>query len=108
MKTGLMATVTNVVTRRKYFVSTVEGGVEGWQTSVFQQKFGPFANFQNPELFFLVGLEGERAAVHHNRVVAIVRDVDPANWDCASQDLAEESQILAMQALANKSGASSL
>jgi hypothetical protein len=108
MKTGLWTMVSNAVTHKKYSVSTIEGGVEGWQTAVFRKKFGLFANYYNPELCFLVGLEAERAADHHNRVVAIVRDVDPANWDRASHDLAEESLILAMQALANKSGASSL
>jgi hypothetical protein len=79
MKTGLMAEVTNVVTRRKYFVSTIEGCVGGWQTAVYRKKFGPFVNSRNPELFFLVGLEEERAVDRHNRMVTIVRDVDPAN-----------------------------
>jgi hypothetical protein len=85
MKTGLMTTVTNNITHRKYFVSTIEG-IAGWQTAVFRKKFGPFANFRKPE-FFLGGSSADRAADQHDRTVAIVRDVDPANWDEASRKL---------------------
>ena len=90
MKTGLMTTVTNVKTSKKYFVSTVEEPrVGGWQTAVFRKIFGPFANFGKPE-FFLGGSVAERAAYQHERVVTIVRDVDPANWTEASRGLSME------------------
>jgi hypothetical protein len=79
MKTGLMTTVTNVATHKKYSVSTIEG-IAGWQTAVFRKRFGPFANFRKPE-FFLGGSAADRAADQHGRAVAIVRGVDPANWE---------------------------
>jgi hypothetical protein len=86
MKTGLMTTVTNSATRKKYFVSTIEG-IAGWQTAVFRKKFGPFANFRRPE-FVLGGSDAERARDQHERTAAIVRDIDPANWEEASRRLA--------------------
>lgn len=89
MKTGLMTAVTNAVSRRKYFVSTIEGPA-GWQTAVFQKKFGPFANFKKPE-FVLGGSTTERAADQHDRTIAIVRDLDPAGWADASQKLAVQA-----------------
>lgn len=90
MKTGLMTTVANAATHKKYFVSTVEG-VAGWQTAVFRKRFGPFANFRKPEFFF-GGAAGDRAADQHDRAVAIVRDVDPANWEEASRKL--QAQVI--------------
>jgi hypothetical protein len=85
---GLMAMVTNVVNRKKYFVSTIEGPA-GWQTAVFRKAFGPFANFKKPE-FTLGGSTADRARDQHDRTMAIVRDVDPVNWDEASRKLAVE------------------
>jgi hypothetical protein len=86
MKTGLMTTVTNTATRKKYFVSTIEG-IAGWQTAVFRKKIGPFVNFRKPE-FSLGGSDADRAADQHERAVAIVRDIDPENWEEASRRLA--------------------
>ena len=87
MKTGLMTTVTNVATRKKYFVSTVEEPrVGGWQTAVFRKIFGPLANFHKPA-FFLGCSAADRAGYQHERVATIVRDVDPANWEEASRVL---------------------
>jgi DNA-binding FadR family transcriptional regulator len=85
MATGLVTTVTNAATHKKYFVSTIEG-VAGWQTGVFRKRFGPFANFRKPELF-IGGSAGDRAADQHDRVVAIVQDVDPADWEETSRKL---------------------
>jgi hypothetical protein len=85
MKTGLMTTVTNVATRKKYFVSNVKS-LGGWQTAVFRKIFGPLANYNKPE-FFLGGAAAERAGYQHERVATIVRDVDPANWEEASRVL---------------------
>ena len=82
-----MTTVTNVATRKKYFVSTVEERrVGGSQTAVFQKIFGPFANFWRPA-FVLNCSEAERAAYQHDRVATIVRDVDPTGWKEASRVL---------------------
>jgi hypothetical protein len=90
MTTGLMTTVTNVKTKHKYFVSTVdEPRVGGWQTAVFRKIFGPLANFRKPA-FFLGGSTAERAAYQHDRVATIVRDVDPADWEEASRVLSME------------------
>ena len=87
---GLMTTVTNVAIQKKYFVSTVEEpGVGGWQTAVYKKIFGPLANFRRPA-FFLGGSVAERAAIQHERVATIVRDVDPANWEEASRVLSME------------------
>jgi hypothetical protein len=86
VKTGLMTTVTNIVNRRQYLVSTIEGPA-GWQTAVFRKGFGPFANFQKPE-FVLGGSTAERAKDQHDRSAAIARDLDPAKWADASQELA--------------------
>lgn len=72
-RTGLMSTITNIVNRKKYFVSTVEG-IAGWETAVFRKIIGPFANFKRPE-FHLGGSEADRAADRHERVIAIVRDI---------------------------------
>jgi hypothetical protein len=71
---------------QKYFVSTIEG-IAGWQTAVFRKKFGPFANFRKPA-FCLGGSDADHAADQHERTVAIVRDIDPANWEEASHRLA--------------------
>jgi hypothetical protein len=38
-------------------------------------------------VFFVGGSAGDRAADQHDRAVAIVRDVDPANWEEASRKL---------------------
>ena len=90
MKAGLWTTVTNTVTRKKYFVSTVEEArVGGWQTAVFRKIFGPFANFWKPA-FFLGGAAPGRAADQHQRVATIVRDVDPVDWGEASRALSTE------------------
>jgi hypothetical protein len=71
MTTGLMTTVNNTATQKKYFVSTVdEPRVGGWQTAVFREIFGPIANFSKPA-FFLGGSAPERAADQHQRVEAI-------------------------------------
>jgi hypothetical protein len=89
-KTGLMTTVTNVKTKKKYFISTVEEPrVGGWQTAVFRKIFGPVANFGNPA-FFLGCFAAERAAYQHERVATIVRDIDPADWGEASRKLSME------------------
>jgi hypothetical protein len=76
---GLMTTVTNVTNGKRYFVSTVKcqrnEGLK--QTAVFRKIFGPFANFWKPQAFFL----GNDATYLHGRVTALVRDVDPADWD---------------------------
>ncbi len=90
MTTGLMTTVTNTATQKKYFVSTVEERrVGGSQTAVFRKIFRPIANFSKPA-FFLGGSAPERAADQHQRVEAIVRNVDPANWEEASRVLSME------------------
>jgi hypothetical protein len=98
---GLMTTVTNIATQKKYFVSTVEEPrVGGWQTAVYRKIFGPLANFRKPA-FFLGGSVAERAANQHERVATIVRDVDPANWEEASRVLSMElieQDVLAEQA----------
>jgi len=86
VKTGLLTTVTNAVNRKKYFVSTIEGPA-AWQTAVFHKVLGPFANFRKAE-FVLRGSTSERAGDQHDRTVAIVRDLDPADWADASQKLA--------------------
>jgi hypothetical protein len=88
MTTGLWTTVTNVATRKKYFVSTVES-VGGWQTAVFRKIFGSLATFHRPA-FFLGGSLAECAGYQHERVATIVRDVDPADWEEASQALSME------------------
>jgi hypothetical protein len=49
----------------------------GQQTAVFRKIFGPFANFHQPQATFF----GNDAAYLHGRVTALVRDVDPADWD---------------------------
>lgn len=85
-----MTTVTNIPTQKKYFVSTVEEPrVGGWQTAVFRKIFGPLANFRKPA-FFLGGSVAERAGNQHERVAAIVRDIDPINWEKASRVLSME------------------
>jgi hypothetical protein len=68
------------------FSSTIEGPA-GWQTAVFRKGFGPFANFRKPE-FVLGGSTAERAKDQHDRSAAIARDLDPAKWADASQELA--------------------
>jgi len=47
------------------------------QTAVFRKIFGPFANFRQPQVIFF----GNDAAYLHSRVTALVRNVDPADWD---------------------------
>jgi hypothetical protein len=90
MKKGLMTTVTNVATGKKYFVSTVEEPrIGGWQTAVFRKIFGPLANFHKPA-FFLGCSPAERAPYQHERVASIVRDVDPVDWKEASRVLSME------------------
>jgi hypothetical protein len=90
MQQGLMTTVTNIATGKKYFVSTVEEPrIGGWQTAVFKQIFGPFANFHNPA-FFLGCSPAERAPYQHKRVASIVPDVDPVVWKEASRVLSME------------------
>ena len=82
---GLATIVINITTPKKYAVSTVEVPPTShrWQTAVARKIIGPFANFHKPA-FFLGGAPEERAADQHQRVVAIVRDIDPANWEKAS------------------------
>lgn len=82
---GLATIVINITTQKKYAVSTVEVPPTShrWQTAVARKIIGPFANFHKPA-FFLGGAPEERAADQHQRVVAIVRDIDPANWEKAS------------------------
>ena len=83
---GLMTTVTNVTTGKRYFVSTVDNSGSkyfGYQTAVFRKRFGPLANFKRPQAFFL----GDHAAYLHGRVTALVRDVDPANWPTSVTDI---------------------
>ena len=76
---GLMTTVTNVMNGKRYFVSTIKcphrEGLQ--QTAVFRKIFGPFANFRQPQVIFF----GNDAAYLHSRVTALVRNVDPADWD---------------------------
>lgn len=76
---GLMTTVTNVTNGKRYFVSTIKcPRSEGLQqTAVFRKIFGPFANYRQPQATFF----GDDAAYLHGRVTALVRDVDPADWD---------------------------
>lgn len=78
-----MTTVTNVTNGRRYFVSTIKntrGSAASrraeYQTAVYLKIFGPFANFRQPEAFFM----GNDAAYLHDRVIALVRDVDPVDW----------------------------
>jgi hypothetical protein len=76
---GLMTTVTNATNGKRYFVSTVKypRSDELKQTAVFRKILGPFANFWKPQAIFV----GNDAAYLHGRVTALVRDVDPADWD---------------------------
>jgi hypothetical protein len=76
---GLMTTVTNVTNGKRYFVSTIKcpRSKELQQTAVFRNIFGPFANFRQPQAIFF----GNDAAYLHGRVTALVRDIDPADWD---------------------------
>jgi hypothetical protein len=86
---GLMTTVTNVATGKRYFVSTVKSprSSEGLQeTAVFRKFFGPFANFWQPQATFF----GNDAAYLHGRVTALVRDVDPADWDAKDMLISAE------------------
>ena len=78
-----MITVTNVTNGKRYFVSTVKntrGSAASrhaeYQTAVYRKIFGPFANFRQPQAFFM----GNDAAYLHDRIIALVRDVDPADW----------------------------
>jgi len=75
---GLVTTVNNIRNGKKYIVSTVSNNPhsEGFQTMVFQKRFWPFANYRQPQ----VGFFGNDAVYLHNRVIAIVRDVDPSDW----------------------------
>ena len=76
---GLYATVTNATNGKSYFVSTVKSArSKGMhEAAVFRKIFGPFANFWRPRASFF----GGDAASLHARVTALVRDVDPADWN---------------------------
>jgi hypothetical protein len=91
--TGLMTTVTNVMNGKRYFVSTIKspgsGGLQ--QTAVFRKIFGPFANFWRPQATFF----GNDAANLHGRVTALVRDVDPADWNVKDMLISAEGDEVA-------------
>lgn len=75
---GLCTTVTtNATNGKRYFVSTVQLPLGSLQTAVFRKIFGPLANFLRPQVVFF----GNDAAYLHARVTALVRDVDPADWN---------------------------
>jgi hypothetical protein len=80
---GLMTTVTNVTNGKNYFVSTVRSSRSKGlhETAVFRKIFGPLANFWRPQATFF----GSDAADLHTRVTALVRDVDPANWNAFAE-----------------------
>jgi hypothetical protein len=76
---GLWTTVTNAANGKNYFVSTVKSSRRKGlhEAAVFRKIFGPFANFWQPQVVFF----GIDAAYLHARVTALVRDVDPADWN---------------------------
>jgi hypothetical protein len=76
---GLMTTVTTAANGKNYFVPTVKSSRRKGlhETAVFRKIFGPFANFWQPRVVFF----GSDAAHLHARVTALVRDVDPADWN---------------------------
>ena len=84
----LMTTVTNVTNGKRYFVSTIKcPHSEGLQqTAVFRKIFGPFANFRQAQATFF----GNDATYLHDRVTALVRDVDPADLDSKEMFISAE------------------
>lgn len=78
-----MTTVTNVTNGKRYFVSTIKNTYGSaasrhaeYQTAVYRKIFGPFANFKQPQALYM----GNDAAYLHDRIIELVRDVDPADW----------------------------
>src|SRR5262245_35192427 len=80
---GLLTKVTNSTTNQRYVISTV-ARLGGWQTAVFKRRL-PLSTFWPPTLVFEA--EATDAAAHHDRVVTIVRNVDPTDWQKAKRSL---------------------
>jgi hypothetical protein len=104
---GLCTTVTNATNGKSYFVSTVNSArSKGMhETAVFRKIFGPFASFWRPRATFF----GSDGASLHARVTALVRDVDPIDWQKAHRALLMDDayargdihQILELSAMAS-------
>ena len=103
---SLWTAVTNVTNGKSYFVSTVKSSRRGLhETAVFRKIFGPFANFWRPQATFF----GSDGASLHARVTALVRDVDPIDWQKAHRALLMDDayargdihQILELSAMAS-------
>ncbi len=86
---GLVTKVTNSATNQRYIISTV-CRMGAWQTAAFKRRLGPLSAFWGPALV-LDALEATQAAAHHDRVVTIVRDVNPTDWAKAKRALLMEN-----------------
>jgi hypothetical protein len=79
--------VTNRLTGNRYLISTAEIELFGrriWQTTVYGQSIRLLAKLFRPKLFFS-GVETSYARVQHERVEAMIHQIDPTDWEIAKR-----------------------